>query len=176
MSELSLQKSIRTCKVDTGNADRLDSDRFLSPGNTLCPVWTGRDLTGRQICTDSFYTKSAGCNTPNDRIIVENDVTRPKYFEYIPLNTVGVTGNIYGTTREPTSGGISSASMAAEANNLNAMRHSLPNFGVGMEAQVRNYTCSLNPYDAMVRANANRVNNAKLSAYFSAPYRTLSGM
>lgn len=176
MSELSLQKSIRTCKVDTGNADRLDSDRFLNANNTLCPVWTGRDLTGRQVCSDSFYTKSAGCNTPNDRIIVENDVVRPKYFEYIPLNAVGVTGNIYGTTKEPTPGTISSQAMTTESIRLQQMQQSLPNFGVGMEAQVRNYSCSINPYEAQVAASRRRIDTATLSSYFNQPYKMQSGM
>ncbi len=37
----------------------------------MCPPFLGTDLTGRAICPDSFMTKSAGCNTPEDRIYIE---------------------------------------------------------------------------------------------------------
>ncbi len=58
----SLESSIRTCKVNTGNADRIESDRFLGfPDKKMCPPFLGTDLTGRAICPDSFMTKSAGC-------------------------------------------------------------------------------------------------------------------
>ncbi len=71
----SLESSIRTCKVNTGNADRIESDRFLGfPDKKMCPPFLGTDLTGRAICPDSFMTKSAGCNTPEDRIYIENTV------------------------------------------------------------------------------------------------------
>ncbi len=50
----------------------------------------GTDLTGRAICPDSFMTKSAGCNTPEDRIYIENTVSRPHYYEYINLSPRGM--------------------------------------------------------------------------------------
>ncbi len=66
----SLESSIRTCKVNTGNADRIESDRFLGfPDKKMCPPFLGTDLTGELVCPDSFMTKSAGCNTPEDRIL-----------------------------------------------------------------------------------------------------------
>jgi hypothetical protein len=51
-----------------------------------CPTWSGFDLVGRKVCPDSFYTKSAGCNSAEDRVVVENNVSRPQYMEYITLN------------------------------------------------------------------------------------------
>ncbi len=45
----------------------------------MCPPFLGTDLTGRAICPDSFMTKSAGCNTPEDRIYKKNTVSRPHY-------------------------------------------------------------------------------------------------
>lgn len=92
---VSLEGSIRTCKVDTGWAPRMESDRFQNPNLMVCPVWNGRDLTGRQVCADSFWTKRAGCNSPEDRVVVEN-AQRPQYAEYINLDAQGIRGDMYG--------------------------------------------------------------------------------
>lgn len=95
---VSLESALRTCKVDTAWATRIESDRFLNPHNMVCPVWNGMDSTGRHVCKDSFYTKRAGCNSASDRIAVENDVSRPQYMEYITLSANGIAGKIYGAT------------------------------------------------------------------------------
>ncbi len=94
MSNLSLEAAVRTCKVNTGWAPRIQSDRFENSNLLMCPVWNERDLTGRSVCADSFYTKREGCNTPLDRINVEND-QRPQYAEYITLDTSGYRANMY---------------------------------------------------------------------------------
>ncbi len=60
------------------------------PDKKMCPPFLGTDLTGRAICPDSFMTKSAGCNTPEDRIYIENTVSRPHYYEYINLSPRGM--------------------------------------------------------------------------------------
>ena len=91
---ISLQKSTRTCKVDTASAARIESDRFLNPKNVVCPTWSGRDLAGRQVSADSFYTKRAGCNSAEDRVMVENSL-RPQYVEYINLDSQGIRGQLY---------------------------------------------------------------------------------
>ena len=72
MSALSLEASIRTCKVDTGWANKMESDRFLNPNLMVCPVWNGFDTAGRMVAPDSFWTKNAGCNSAEDRVVVEN--------------------------------------------------------------------------------------------------------
>jgi len=95
---VSLESALRTCKVDTALANRIESDRFLNPNNMVCPVWNGMDSAGRHVCKDSFYTKRAGCNSASDRISVENSVSRPQYMEYITLSANGIAGNIYGDT------------------------------------------------------------------------------
>jgi len=92
---ISLESAIRTCKVDTGWANKVESDRFLNPFNMVCPVWSGVDLTGRRVSPDSFYTKTAGCNSAEDRVVVEN-AQRPQYMEYINLSANGIYGAIYG--------------------------------------------------------------------------------
>lgn len=95
MSSLSLEASIRTCKIDSGLANKVQSDRFLNPNNMVCVPWNGIDLQGRQVCADSFYTKTPGCNSAVDRVSVEN-AQRPQYCEYINLSAYGVDGSIYG--------------------------------------------------------------------------------
>ena len=98
MGSISLEASLRTCKVDTGWASKIESDRFFNPNNMVCPLWNGVDTAGRQVAPDSFMTKRAGCNSAEDRVMVENNVTRPQYMEYINLNANGVSGQIYGNT------------------------------------------------------------------------------
>lgn len=95
---VSLESAVRTCKVNTAWANRVESDRFLNPNNMVCPVWNGIDTSGRSVCPDSFYTKRAGCNSASDRVVVENNVSRPQYMEYITLNANGIKGNIHGNT------------------------------------------------------------------------------
>lgn len=92
---IGLEGALRTCKVDTGWASRIQSDRFENPHLMVCPVWNGRDLSGRPVCADSFYTKRAGCNSALDRVDVENS-QRPQYMEYINLDAAGIYANIYG--------------------------------------------------------------------------------
>ena len=104
---ISLEAATRTCKVDTASAARLESDRFLNPVNVVCPNWTGKDLAGRQVSADSFYTKRAGCNSAADRVIVENAL-RPQYSEFINLDVgEGLRGQIYANNMYYTDAGAS---------------------------------------------------------------------
>ena len=50
-------------------------------GNAYDSLVLRVDLTGRRVCPDSFYTKSAGCNSAEDRVVVENNL-RPQYAEF----------------------------------------------------------------------------------------------
>jgi hypothetical protein len=97
---ISLQGSLKTCKIDTGWAERIRSDRFENPDAMMCPVWSGRDLFGRQASPDSFYTKSAGCNTPLDRVAVENTL-RPQYMEQVTTDAYGFRSNLYSRSSQP---------------------------------------------------------------------------
>jgi len=100
---LSLSKNIRTSKVNTGWASRLESDRFENENLMVCPVWNGVDAAGRPVCPDSYNTKTAGCNSAMDRVVVESHL-RPKYFEYVNLNAAGIDAPLYGSTNMHTSG------------------------------------------------------------------------
>ena len=97
---ISLESAIRSCKVNTAWANRVESDRFLNSDNVICPLWNGLDSTGRQVCKDSFYTKRSGCNSASDRVKVENEVSRPQYMQYITLSTKGIKGDIYDSSMQ----------------------------------------------------------------------------
>lgn len=91
----SLDAALRTWKVDTGFAPQMESDRYIGNGqNKLCPMWGGYDNVGRMVNPDTFYTKSGGCNSPEDLVYVENQVVRPRYYEYIMLDPQGMQGSM----------------------------------------------------------------------------------
>lgn len=92
---ISLLGSINVCKVNTGWADKIQSDRFENPSNLLCPLWNGQDNFGRFVHPDSFVTKNAGCNSADDRVAVENFL-RPQYMEYVALDAAGFQAPLYG--------------------------------------------------------------------------------
>jgi hypothetical protein len=92
---ISLLGSINVCKVNTGWADKIQSDRFENPSNLLCPLWNGQDNFGRLVHPDSFITKNAGCNSADDRVAVENFL-RPQYMEYVALDAAGFQAPLYG--------------------------------------------------------------------------------
>ncbi len=147
MSNISLESSIRTCKVDTAYANKVESDRFLNPNVMLCPVWNGVDTTGRQVCPDSFYTKNAGCNSAEDRAIVENNL-RPQYMEYINLSANGIDGSIYGNTMPWNTVGQSNQELKA-INNVTG------NFGLQFGANT-NPPCNYYPYNQAMQQEQNQ--------------------
>lgn len=91
MANISLEGSIRTCKVDTAWANKLESDRFLNPNLMLCPPWNQVDTAGRPAHQYSFNTKTPGCNSATDRVNIENNL-RPQYIEYVNLDAAGIRG------------------------------------------------------------------------------------
>lgn len=94
-ANISLQSSIRTCDVETGEAPRIQSDRFFNPYNMVCVPWNGLNNKGQEVCPDSFWTKTPGCNSALDRVDVENSL-RPKYVNYVTLGAQGIEAPIYG--------------------------------------------------------------------------------
>lgn len=150
-SPISLEGSIRTCKVDTALANKIQSDRFLNPNNMVCPIWNGVDTAGRAVCPDSFYTKSIGCNSAEDRVEVENGL-RPRYAEYISLSARGIEGDSanYGARRCSTAACSDSNRRTADIDDSYRVTG---NFGLNFGADIRT-NCSAFPYDeAMVRKN-----------------------
>lgn len=92
---MSLEKSVRTCSVNTGEANRIQTDRFMNPRNMVCIPWNGLNNKGQEVSPDSFYTKTPGCDSAEDRVMVENTL-RPQYFSYVTLGAQGVNGDLYG--------------------------------------------------------------------------------
>lgn len=93
----SLEAALKTYKVNVGAAPRLESERTIGTGEfKMCPRWGGYDLVGREITPDSYYTKAPGCHSALDRVLIENQVTRPRYYTYIALSPEGLTGDLYG--------------------------------------------------------------------------------
>ena len=86
---ISIEKAIKTSKVDVDRAAQLQSDRFLNSSKALCYTWTGLDTTGREVCTNSFGHQTAGCSLTSDRVLNENNL-RPKYYNYVNLSPFGL--------------------------------------------------------------------------------------
>ena len=144
---VSLEAALRTCKVDTAWANRVESDRFLNPNNMVCPIWNGVDTSGREVCPDSFWTKRAGCNSATDRVVVENNVSRPQYMEYITLSAGGINGNIYGNTMPYQNSELRSRELK-DVNKITG------NFGLEFGANVYPSCGCCTPYDeAMAQEN-----------------------
>lgn len=66
----------------------------------ICIPWGGRDLVGRPVSENSFYTKAAGCNTPSDRVTVENTL-RPQYMESTSVDAYGFRADLFENDRQP---------------------------------------------------------------------------
>ena len=159
---IGLTASILNTKVITGNAERISSYRDQEPSAMMCPVWSGQDLAGRDVCADSFYTKRGGCHSAMDRIKVEND-QRPKYANHVTISAAGISGENadYGTniTREE----AGSAAMEKKMRN-----NSNPHFGLSSAESVlpargsRMDTSAANAYQSQDKdaldAQARRVN------------------
>lgn len=145
---LSLQGSLKTCKVDAGWANKIQSDRFQNPDLMVCPVWSGRDLTGRPVCVDSFYTKVEGCNTPLDRVDVENAL-RPQYMEYVNLDAYGFRADMYDDNSESCkdANNMLCYDAGVRTSNLEQLPVITGNFGQSPSGADLNVRCPTYPYD-----------------------------
>lgn len=168
---ISLESALRTCKVDAGWANRLESNRIIGPASEkTCPIWTGFDLTGRPVCPDSFNTKSAGCNSALDRLLVENQVSRPQYIPYINLSMEGVTGEwLYD---ERFNGAQQSQQFMRNLHNIGGT------FGQQLSAHVKpGGTCTWNSYQQAQAQNnqSNRQCQSNMLYANNSEYRELGG-
>jgi hypothetical protein len=166
---ISLNSSVRTCNVNVGEAQRIESDRFLNPNNMVCIPWNGYNSKGQKICPDSWNTKSAGCNSAMDRVSVENSVSRPQYISYINLNAAGIDGDIYKNTAAWTDSGA--------ANAWSDSRNQLTGQYGNQWAATNIGSCSLNAYEkAMAQSQqAARTHSAASTAYQQNAYRQQGG-
>ena len=170
MSAISLSKSVRTCTIETGEAPRLASDRFLNYHNMLCPIWDGVNLKGQEVCPDSFVTKSRGCNSATDRVVVENDL-RPDYISYITLNAGGIDGNIYDNVDEH-------QQSMCRSQMLKGLDNNLPNYGKQFGASRRYTGCGVDAYsNGMAQvAQTMRGQNAMQNGYRGHQNMSCGGM
>jgi hypothetical protein len=165
---ISLESSIRTCKVDTGYSTKVQSDRFLNPNNMVCPVWNGMDSAGRRVCPDSFWTKNAGCNSAEDRVVVENN-QRPQYMEYINLSANGIDGSIYGDVTNYVDQGMATQDLR-NSNNITG------NFGLQWKSDIAP-PCGYNRYEQgmSLEEQQMRKQQALQMGYQANAYKKLSG-
>ena len=166
---LSIESAVRTCKINTAWANRIESDRFFNPSAMVCPVWTGVDSAGRRVCPDSFMTKTAGCNSAEDRVLVEND-QRPQYMEYINLSANGFGEDLYGNTMPW------NANKNAEANLKYGEKNIHGGFGQDWRANVYP-SCGYNSYKTAMaqEQKALREQGALNEGFKSNFYRQSSG-
>jgi hypothetical protein len=145
---VSLEAAIRTCKIDPAYAAKVQSDRFLNPSNMVCPVWNGYDSAGRPACPNSFNTKSAGCNSAEDRVFVEN-YQRPQYVEYVNLSSGGIDGQFYGNNPNTT---MTQWDVMKHYNDLSQVNNVAGNFGMQFGAKVYP-SCGVNQYKRAMAQN-----------------------
>ena len=167
---VSLTSAIQTCVVDQSAAPRLQSDRYLNPMVMMCPTWDGTNNKGQKVCPDSWYTKSIGCNSAMDRVVVENDL-RPKYFDYITLTAAGINGNIYGNV-DAHDESMSRKQMLDDRNLITG------NFGTQFGSKIRSNSCAYSAYEnAMAQeAQSMRAQGFLQNGYQAYGNRQYSGM
>jgi hypothetical protein len=166
---ISLEKSVRTCQVNVGERERIQSDRFFNPQNMVCIPWNGLNNKGQEVSPDSFWTKTPGCDSAEDRVMVENE-QRPKYINYVTLGAQGIQGDVYGN-------------MDATVNALGrdmfdkSRRQYTGNFGTQLGANVAYQSCSIGAYErGMKQMNQQLRNQAFMQqGYKSQNDRTMAG-
>ena len=140
---LSLNSSVRSCKVDDGWSNRIASDRFLNPNNAQCIRWNGFDTAGRPAHQNTFYTKRGGCNSPLDRMLVENYL-RPDYVSYINLNAGGIEGAFYGGNND-SDVSRSESKRSRESDEMAEINSITGNYGINMKRHVTGH-CGVDVY------------------------------
>lgn len=136
---ISLEKSVRTCQVQVGYANKIQSDRFFNPAIQVCIPWNGINNKGQEVCPDSWYTKTAGCDSAEDRVMVEN-MQRPKYINYVTLGAQGIDGDIYGQVEEV----VNSVGRERDMSSRNKITG---NFGLQWGANEKYTGCSIGAYE-----------------------------
>jgi hypothetical protein len=105
----------------------------------VCVPWNGLNNKGQAVSPDSFYTKTAGCDSAEDRVMVENN-QRPKYMSYVTLGAQGIDGDFYGNE--------DAVANTASRYAFDKSRDQLSgNFGTQWGANVANTSCSIGAYE-----------------------------
>lgn len=170
----SLQGSVKTCSVNDGLAANLQSQRILNSTNMVCPLFKGTDDVGRPVCPDSYNLSAAGCQNPLNRVSVEN-FQRPKYFNYVTLDSAGVnSGGLY-ADRKYNSDFINAKNK--EQLDYSANNHA-GNFGLDYGAHLRYDNCGVNAYSRAMQqvAEQNRQDQVVHEAYQQYETRNSCGL
>lgn len=169
---LSLSKSITTCKVDTSQTNRMQSDRFLSTDNLICSTWNGMDSVGRFVSENTYNSMTAGCQPASKRVDVENEL-RPKYFEHVNLSSLGMQGSIYGSNQP-----FQSLKAQKSSDYIHNIESNNPNFGSQFQSTNRPSCGGLDNYEkAMAQmSQQNRASNFAYSSYNSNQNKNISGI
>jgi hypothetical protein len=138
----------------------------------VCIPWNGVNNKGQEVSPDSFYTKTAGCDSAEDRVLVENS-QRPKYYSYVTLGAQGLQGDIYGRSSQD-----SFQNAVGRSQFLNSRNDLTGNFGTDFGAKVNYQACTLNAYERSQSqlAQAERGQAALQNGYQAAAYRGVAGM
>jgi hypothetical protein len=152
-----IMNSITIPKVNVGTANQLWSDRRHNPDEMTCQIWGGKDLTGRAVCSETFLTTDAGCDSALYRILTENDL-RANYAEYQTLDTRGYTDDLYGSQPGTVQG--EESRRAARRRNMDA--NNTPRFGLVSNQKVRPGG-AVRESDIAVRSSVNQDKNAALA-------------
>lgn len=166
---ISLEKSVRTCDVNVGEANRIQSDRFFNPQNMVCIPWNGLNNKGQEVSPDSFYTKTPGCDSAEDRVMVEN-AQRPKYMNYVTLGAQGISGHIYGN--------MDAQVEAQGRDRFDSSRNQLSgNFGKQWGSNVKYTACSVDAYERNMAQIAQQGRNKAYlnNAYMANAYGKRAG-
>jgi hypothetical protein len=158
---ISLESSIRSCKVNTGWANKVESDRFLNPTNMVCIPWNNMNNKGQNVCADSQWTKTPGCNSALDRVSVENFL-RPQYSDYINLNTAGIGGDMYGDNANAWNRAGAASAWENSRNKITG------NYGLQFRANTEQ-TCFAGAYE---RAMAEEAQQNRGAAYSNSAYNS----
>jgi len=156
---MSLESSVRTCDVNVAESNRIQSDRFFNPRNMVCIPWNGVNNKGQIVCPDSYWTKTPGCDSAEDRVMVEN-AQRPKYVNYVTLGAQGIDGHIYGN-QSAYNNSVARDKFDKSRNNYTG------NFGLQLSANTDYTGCSVNAYE---RAMANMNHDQRQQAYLQNAY------
>jgi hypothetical protein len=107
----------------------------------VCVPWNGLNNKGQEVSPDSFWTKTPGCDSAEDRVLVEN-AQRPKYFNYVTLGAQGVNGDFYGRSDND------NFRDAMARDKFNNSRNQLTgNFGKQWGANVEYQGCTIGAYE-----------------------------
>jgi hypothetical protein len=116
---------------------------------------------GQEVSPDSWWTKTAGCDSAEDRVMVEN-AQRPKYMNYVTLGAAGIDGHIYGNVAE-TYEAVGRTAFDKSRDKLTG------NFGKDFGANVAYQSCSIGAYE---RGMAQMAEQTRGQEYYQNQYVT----